>query len=127
MLGEGLRMAVARHATASRALRAGLEVRGRALYGDPQHRMANITGVHIPAGVNGDQVRRAMLETHDIEIGTSFGPLHGKIWRIGTMGYNARKDAVLATLRALEKVLAAQSFKLKRNAGFDAAFAVYRR
>ncbi|HEX9396618.1 MAG TPA: alanine--glyoxylate aminotransferase family protein [Burkholderiales bacterium] len=126
LLGEGLPMAVARHATASRALRAGLEAMGLALYGDPRHRMANITGVHIPAGVNGDQVRRAMLETHDIEIGTSFGPLHGKIWRIGTMGYNARKDAVVQTLAALEKVLLLEKFKLPQGAALDAALAAYR-
>ena len=40
------------------------------------------------------------LADFGIEIGTSFGPLHGRIWRIGTMGYNARKDAVLTTLKA---------------------------
>jgi (S)-ureidoglycine-glyoxylate aminotransferase len=108
VLAEGLPQAFARHAAASRALRAGLEAMGLALYGDAQHRMANITGVHIPVGVDGDRVRRAMLEDHNIEIGTSFGPLHGKIWRIGTMGVNARKEAVQETLAALEKVLAAQ-------------------
>jgi len=63
----------------------------------------------------------ALLEQHGIEIGTSFGPLRGRIWRIGTMGYNAREDAVLATLDALEAVLAAQKFKLPRRAGVDAA------
>ena len=47
-----------------------------------------------PAGVDGEAVRRALLEQHNIEIGTSFGPLHGRIWRIGTMGYNARAEAV---------------------------------
>lgn len=46
-----------------------------------------------------------MLEDFGIEIGTSFGPLHGKVWRIGTMGYNARKDCVETTLSALESVL----------------------
>ncbi|WKK71531.1 allantoate amidohydrolase [Rathayibacter oskolensis] len=46
-----------------------------------------------------------MLEDFGIEIGTSFGPLHGRVWRIGTMGYNARTDAVLTTLAALEAVL----------------------
>ncbi len=40
-----------------------------------------------------------MLEDFGIEIGTSFGPLHGKVWRIGTMGYNARKDCVMQTLQ----------------------------
>ena len=46
-----------------------------------------------------------MLQDFAIEIGTSFGPLHGKVWRIGTMGYNARKDCVMTTLSALESVL----------------------
>jgi (S)-ureidoglycine-glyoxylate aminotransferase len=55
--------------------------------------------------VDGERVRRELLEAHDIEIGTSFGPLHGKIWRIGTMGYNAREDAVQRTLQALKAVL----------------------
>jgi (S)-ureidoglycine-glyoxylate aminotransferase len=99
---------------------------GLKLFGDQAHKMPNVTGVHIPKAVDGEAVRRALLAEHNIEIGTSFGPLHGKIWRIGTMGYNAREDAVLATLKALETVLASQGFKLRRSAGFDAAFAIYR-
>ena len=58
--------------------------------------------------------------------GESFGPLHGKIWRIGAMGVNARRDAVLITLGALEAVLAGEQFKLPRGAAVDAARAVYR-
>ena len=81
---------------------------GLKLFGDQSHKMPNVTGVYIPQGVDGDAVRRALLTEHNIEIGTSFGPLHGKIWRIGTMGYNARPDAVSATLKALEAVLAAR-------------------
>jgi len=56
-------------------------------------------------------VRRALLEQFNIEIGTSFGPLHGRIWRIGTMGYNAREDTVRATLDALEAVLSQENYK----------------
>ena len=100
---------------------------GLELFGDQQHKMANVTGVHIPPGVDGDKVRRALMKDFNIEIGTSFGPLHGRIWRIGTMGYNARSDAVLNTLGALEAVLAAEHFKLPRGAAVDAALAVYRR
>jgi len=55
--------------------------------------------------VDGEAVRRALLEKRGIEIGTSFGPLRGRIWRIGTMGYNARPEAVEQTLRALNAVL----------------------
>lgn len=78
---------------------------GLETFGDLRHKMNNVLGVVIPNGVNGDQVRKLMLEDFGIEIGTSFGPLHGKIWRIGTMGYNARQECVLATLAALEAIL----------------------
>jgi (S)-ureidoglycine-glyoxylate aminotransferase len=126
LLQEGLPDAFARHARFSRALGAGLEAMGLELFGERAHRMANVTGVFIPAGVDGDKVRRALLLEHGIEIGTSFGPLHGRIWRIGTMGYNAREDAVLQTLGALESALAAEKFRLPRGAAADAARAACR-
>jgi len=107
VLQEGLAQSFARHISASRDLTAGLQAMGLRLFGDQSHKMPNVTGVYIPQGVDGDAVRRALLIEHNIEIGTSFGPLHGKIWRIGTMGYNARPDAVSATLEALAAVLAA--------------------
>ena len=67
--------------------------------------MNNVVAVEIPDGVDGDAVRGALLQDFGIEIGTSFGPLHGRVWRIGTMGANARLDTVLTTLAALEQVL----------------------
>jgi (S)-ureidoglycine-glyoxylate aminotransferase len=127
LLGEGLDKAFARHALASRALSAGLKAMGLELFGDQRHKMPNVTGVHIPQGIDGDKVRRALLEDFNIEIGTSFGPLHGRIWRIGTMGYNARPDAVLNTLGALDTVLSQEKYKLPRGAAVDAALAAYRR
>jgi (S)-ureidoglycine---glyoxylate transaminase len=126
LLEEGLQAAFARHARASRALVAGLRAMGLELFGDPQHKMPNVTGVLIPQGVDGEAVRRALLEQFGIEIGTSFGPLRGRIWRIGTMGYNARADAVERTLRGLEAVLAQQKHKFARGAAVDAALSVYR-
>ena len=42
------------------------------------------------------------------------------------MGYNARADTVLATLGALEAVLAAEGFKTPRGAAVDAALAIFR-
>jgi (S)-ureidoglycine-glyoxylate aminotransferase len=118
---EGHASAFKRHADASRAMVAGLSAMGLKLFGDLSHKMPNVTGVYIPEGVNGDRVRLGLLNDFNIEIGTSFGPLHGKIWRIGAMGYNARKDCVLATLAGMETVLAAEGYKFNRGAGVDAA------
>jgi (S)-ureidoglycine-glyoxylate aminotransferase len=126
VLEEGLEKAFARHARASKALAAGLSAMGLKLYGDQAHKMPNVTGVYIPQGIDGEAVRRALLEQHNMEIGTSFGPLRGRIWRIGTMGYNARADAVEQTLRALETVLSQQKLEVPRGAAVDAALSVYR-
>ena len=125
MLREGLPQVFARHAAGSRAVVAGVEAMGLKVFGDKTNKMPNVTGVWIPEGVNGERVRSGLLNDFNIEIGTSFGQLQGRIWRIGAMGYNARKDAVLITLASLETVLAAEAFKLTRGAGVDAARAVY--
>ena len=122
---EGHAAIYRRHAHASRAMVAGLQGMGLKLFGDVANKMPNVTGAYIPAGVNGDRARNALLNDFNIEIGTSFGPLHGKIWRIGAMGYNARSDCVLNTLAALEVVLAAEGYQFTRGAGVDAAYQVY--
>jgi (S)-ureidoglycine-glyoxylate aminotransferase len=127
VLQEGLPACFARHKLASAALTAGLAAMGLALFGDHSHKMANVTGVHIPKGVDGEAVRRSLLEDFGIEIGTSFGPLRDRIWRIGTMGYNCRKQNVLACLAALEAALRQQGFAAKSGAAVDAALAVYQR
>jgi (S)-ureidoglycine---glyoxylate transaminase len=124
-LQEGHAAVYARHALASRAIVAALEAMNLKIFGDKANKMPNVTGVWIPEGVAGDRVRTAMLDEFNIEIGTSFGPLHGRIWRIGAMGYNARRDAVLTTLAALEAVLAGEHHRFTRGAGVDAARAVY--
>lgn len=125
MLEEGLDHGIARHALHGAALLAGIQGMGLAVFGDLKHRMNNVLGVVIPAGIPGEQVRQLMLNDFGIEIGTSFGPLNGKIWRIGTMGYNARKDCVMQTLVALEAVLNRLGFSTVQGAGLQAAWDVY--
>ena len=123
---EGLPQVYARHAAASRAVVAGVTGMNLRVYGDLAHKMPNVTGVWVPEGLNGDKLRAALLKDFNIEIGTSFGPLAGKVWRIGAMGYNARPDCVLQTLAALEVVLAAEGHRFTRGAGVDAAYASYK-
>lgn len=125
LLEEGMDAAIDRHRLHGAAMAAGVAGLGLELFGDRAHRMHNVVGVFIPEGVNGERVRAALLEDFAIEIGTSFGPLHGRIWRIGTMGSNARKDAVLTTLAALEQVLRAEGHGLTAGGGVGAARELY--
>lgn len=126
VLQEGFDACFARHELASRAMTAGLRAMGLELFGDQRYKMANVTGVVIPPGVQGDAVRHSLLQDFGIEIGTSFGPLHGRIWRIGAMGYACRKQNVLLCLGALEAALRQQGFALPSGAAVDAAMEVYR-
>ena len=125
VLEEGLEARFARHALAGAAVTAGVQAMGLAVYGDPDHKMTNVTGVIAPLGVDHDRVRARMREDFEIEIGSAFGQLAGRIWRIGAMGITARKHAVLTTLAALEAVLRGEGFAHVAGAGVDVALAVY--
>jgi (S)-ureidoglycine-glyoxylate aminotransferase len=124
-LEEGLPARFKRHALAGRAVAAAAGAMGLKVYGDPAHKMTNVTAIHIPEGLDDQRVRGLMRTEFEIEIGSAFGPLTGKVWRIGAMGVNARKHAVLATFAALETVLRREGFGFTPGAGVDAAMAVY--
>lgn len=127
ILEEGVDECIARHELHGAAMVAGIQGMGLDAYGDLDNKMNNVLGVVIPKGIHSEQVRQMMLNDFSIEIGTSFGPLQGKIWRIGTMGYNARKDCVMQTLTALEAVLNRLGFKSTQGAALQAAWNCYDR
>lgn len=126
LLSEGRDAVIERHRLAGTAMLAGVRGLGLRTFGDLEYKMNNVLAVEIPDGVPGDGVRAALLEDFGIEIGTSFGPLHGRVWRIGTMGHNARKDAVLTTLAALESVLRRHGHPVPAGGGVEAAHDLYR-
>jgi (S)-ureidoglycine-glyoxylate aminotransferase len=125
ILEEGRDAVIERHRLHGAAMLAGVQGLGLGVFGDIAHKMNNVVAVEIPQTVVGDAVRSSMLRDFGIEIGTSFGPLHGKVWRIGTMGVNARKDAVLTTLAALEAALRRAGASVPTGGGVDAALDVY--
>jgi len=124
-LEEGSDNVIARHKQAGDAMAAGLQAMGLTLFGNQTYKMNNVVGVYIPEGVNGDQIREELLLCFGIEIGTSFGPLHGKIWRIGTMGFNARQECVLTTLAALESILLKYNAKISPGQAVSTAMTFY--
>lgn len=125
-LEEGGEQVIARHKQAGDALVTGLRAMGLAPFGNQSFKMNNVVGVYIPSQVDGDAVRLELLQRFGIEIGTSFGPLHGKIWRIGTMGYNARQECVLTTLAALEAILLKHKASIIPGQAVVAAMESYR-
>jgi len=125
VLEEGLENRFARHKLHEKALIAGITAMGLNLFGDAEHKLPCVTCVEIPDGVDGESVRNMLLQEFSIEIASSFGPLHGKIWRIGSMGYSCRKENVLSVLGALEAVLIRHNVNVNRGEALQAALDVY--
>jgi alanine-glyoxylate transaminase / serine-glyoxylate transaminase / serine-pyruvate transaminase len=126
VLEEGLEARWARHRQNQQALVAGLEAMGLQLFVEnPADRMITVTGINVPKSVEDGRARQQLLDEFNIEIGGGFGPLKGKLWRVGLMGYGCQKNNVLLFLAALEKVLLDQGFSVPAGAGVGAAVRSY--
>jgi len=118
---EGLENAWARHRHMHDALRAGLEAMGLSFVVDADHRLPQLNSVWAPAGVAEDQVRGRLLKEYNLEIGAGLGDFAGRVWRIGLMGYSARRENVLLCLNALEAVLGEMGAAIEPGAATAAA------
>ena len=125
---EGLEARWERHRQNQAALIAGLEAMGMEMLAkNPADRLPTVTAAMIPAGVDDVKVRNQLLDEFNIEIAGGFGPIKGKIWRIGLMGYCSQKTNVLLFLASLEKTLLDQGHRVPAGAGVAAAIRSYSR
>lgn len=125
LLQEGLEARFQRHLVNERALVAGIQGMGLQLYGDMSSKLPVVTCITIPEGIDGESVRSMLLNDFSIEIASSFGPLKGQIWRIGTMGFSCQRKNVLHVLGALEAVLLRHRHLLPAGEAVQAALDVY--
>jgi alanine-glyoxylate transaminase/serine-glyoxylate transaminase/serine-pyruvate transaminase len=102
---EGIEAVCRRHKDAHEYLVAGLEKMGLSMLVDPPHRLPMLNTVRIPAGTDDAAVRKELRTVHKIEISAGLGELGGKIWRIGLMGYTAKRENVDTLLEALKGIL----------------------
>ena len=102
---EGLERAWERHQKHHLALAKGLDTLGLGLFVEESARLPQLNAVSVPAGVDEAQVRRRLLEEHDVEIGAAYSELAGKIWRVGLMGHSSRVENIVYFLDSLETVL----------------------
>jgi alanine-glyoxylate transaminase/serine-glyoxylate transaminase/serine-pyruvate transaminase len=126
VMEEGLEARWERHRMNQLALIAGLEAMGlKLLVENPADRLPTVTAVMIPGGVDDAKVRNQLLDEFNIEIAGGFGPIKGKIWRVGLMGYCSQKPFVLLFLAAMEKCLLDQGYRVPSGAGVGAAVRNY--
>jgi alanine-glyoxylate transaminase/serine-glyoxylate transaminase/serine-pyruvate transaminase len=107
---EGIENRWERHRQSNRSFVKGIEAIGLHMHVPAEHRIATLNTVCVPAGVDEAKVRKRLLDGPGIEIAGGFGPLAGKVFRIGVMGPLATDDNVQFFLKEFKKALSAEGY-----------------
>ena len=102
---EGLENRFARHKEMADMLYQGLTALDLPPLIPAENRLTTLTTPRLPEGLDEGAIRTKLRDLYNIEISGGFGPLAGKVWRIGLMGFSARRENVRLLLAALEELL----------------------
>lgn len=123
-LEEGPENVLKRHELLSRGAKEGVQALGLDLFGDrPGHAWA-VTTVKVPEGIDGKELVAKVRRDHGIILAGGQGPLEGKVFRIGHLGYYDKFDIIRA-LAALELTLLDLEYPVKLGSGVAAAEEVF--
>ncbi len=109
LMQEGMPSVFARHEAAAKTCRQGLTQLGIQLW--PQEgaiHSPTVTAAYIPQGFSWESWRKA-LHLRGLDVGGSFGPMAGKVFRMGHMGSQAHKTLVEQGLASIAEVLQSAS------------------
>jgi serine---pyruvate transaminase len=121
---DGVEAALARHELLSRAVKEGARALGLDLFGEGLERAWAVTSIRAPEGVDGNELVARVRADHGIILAPGQGPLKGKVFRIGHLGYYEPTD-ILRCLAALEMTLADMGYPVKRGSAVAAAEEVF--
>jgi alanine-glyoxylate transaminase/serine-glyoxylate transaminase/serine-pyruvate transaminase len=94
IMDEGAQQRFARHQRCHDDFVRRIEAMGLSMHVAEGRRIATLNTVRVPVGANDAEIRKSLLADHSIEIAGGFGPLAGKIFRIGLMGPLATDENV---------------------------------
>ena len=104
LLDEGLENSFARHESVASFCRQGLCDLGIRLYpAQGAIPSPTVTAAYVPEGMGWEQFDRRLRE-HGMVVGGSYGPLAGKVFRMGHMGSQADRALVEQALDVIQKV-----------------------
>jgi len=106
IMEEGVEQRFARHLKAHRSFVQRIEAMGLKMHVAEGKRLTTLNTPRVPEGVDDANVRKQLLDEYGIEIAGGFGPLAGKIFRIGVMGPLATDPNLELFFEALGKCLA---------------------
>ena len=117
---DGIDAALLRHATLSRAVKEGAQALGLDLFGEGLEDNWTVTAIRAPEGLDADTIAARIRSDFGVVLAPGQGPLKGKVFRIGHLGYFSELD-ILRGLAALEMTLERLGYPVKRGAAVAAA------
>lgn len=103
---ETLEKSWKKHRNCAEKLWKGLEDMNLVLFiPEKVHRLPSVTTVKVPSNYRGEAVVQDMKKRFSIEIAGGLGPMSGKVWRIGLMGFNCNEKNVSKVIFALRECL----------------------
>jgi alanine-glyoxylate transaminase / serine-glyoxylate transaminase / serine-pyruvate transaminase len=102
---EGLEPRWTRHVEIAEFFWDGLADLGLSCHAPRELRLPALTTVKVPDGVDAAAVAHTLLLDYNIEVAGGFSQLAGKVWRVGLMGFNSRRENAMLLLDALGRVL----------------------
>ncbi len=124
LLDEGLEQAFERHARLGRACRAGVKAMGLELFSPDDDRSAVVTAINAPDGIDSSELVQTLRDRQGIVLAPGQGPLKGKIFRIGHIGYYDVFDITTA-LAGVELVLSELGAEIERGVAVTAALEAF--
>jgi alanine-glyoxylate transaminase / serine-glyoxylate transaminase / serine-pyruvate transaminase len=109
---EGLENRWERHRRAHKLFIQEIEAMGLRMHVPAEHRIPTLNTVCVPSGVDDVKVRSRLLHGPGIEIAGGFGPLAGKVFRIGLMGPLATEENVRFFLQEFKNALSAEGYRV---------------
>jgi aspartate aminotransferase-like enzyme len=104
LINEGLENSFARHAAVAKQCRTGVQALGLEIFPAPGAVSSpTVTAVKVPEGVLWEKFN-LRLRAHGLAVGGSYGPLAGKVFRLGHMGTQADQALLEKALDVLTRV-----------------------
>jgi alanine-glyoxylate transaminase/serine-glyoxylate transaminase/serine-pyruvate transaminase len=107
---EGIANRWERHRRSHKSFVKQIEALGLRMHVPEAYRIPTLNTVRVPDGVDDAKVRKHLLDEAGIEIAGGFGPLAGKVFRIGVMGPLASEENVQFFLKEFGRALSAQGY-----------------
>jgi aspartate aminotransferase-like enzyme len=124
LLDAGLEATFDRHVRLGRACREGAKAMGLELFSPDEDRSAVVTAIRTPDGVDADDLVLGLRDRFGITIANGQGPLKGKIFRIGHVGFFDVFDITTA-LAAVELQLAELGADVERGIAVSRALEAF--